>query len=368
MKVSLSRRCIEKAGKRWNAKCFRGMSTASYSSVSETQRVWSESPSFTSPDSDFTISTEKLNLSINSRNDQPAWSCTLSFASPESDFVSAPEMVHTLDYATESNPATWSELLSFSSPESDFVSAPKTVHVSTTDRTNRWSESLSFASPESDFVSAPRTVHVATTDRTNRWSESLSFASPESDFVSAQKAVHESITDRTNRWSASLSFASPESDFVSAPETLNVKTMLETHSLKETLPKTMKDALNDKRPIVITTAESPFRVVDVNTAWESLCGYRREEALGRNLGSLLQGPDTNMRSANKMVRSLQENGFSESVITNYAKNGRRFKNHVQIGMIPATDDGDTSSASNDTFFVGVLNDISESSNQKLTAM
>ena len=187
--------------------------------------------------------------------------------------------------------------------------------------------------------------------------------------MSAPETVHLSTTARNNEWSESLSFASAESDFVGSPEILHTATsardtVLKRHSLIETLPKTMTDALNDERPIVVTTVDSPFRVVDVNGAWEGLCGYRREEAIGRSLGSLLQGPDTDMESANKLVRSLQENGFSETVITNYAKNGRRFENHVQIGIIPVAENCHISSA-NDAYFVGVLNDISESSSEKV---
>ena len=123
---------------------------------------------------------------------------------------------------------------------------------------------------------APETIHLSTTARTNQWSESLSFASAESDFVSAPETVHLSTTTaRNNLWSESLSFASAESDFVAAPETLHVATsardtVLERHSLIETPPKTMTDALNDERPIVVTTVDSPFRVVDVNGAWEGL--------------------------------------------------------------------------------------------------
>jgi PAS domain S-box-containing protein len=251
-------------------------------------------------------------------------------------------------YTTESKQNTWSKSLSFASPESDFASAPKSVHNSTIVDNDKWSGSLSFASPESDFVSAPRSVHTSS-------------------------SVSESSTDAVFEELFQSHYLYPSAEtatgFVAYTEMVDeatIDTLLKNHSLKETLPKTVKDALNDERPIVITTAKSPFRVVDVNGAWEGLCGYSREEAIGCNIGSLLQGPDTNMESANAMVRSLQENGVSETVLTNYAKNGKSFENHLQIGVIPV-DDGDTSS-SNDVFFVGVLNNISQSSNESVAAM
>jgi len=349
-----------------------------------------------------------MTSSSNSRNDQPSWSGTLSFASPESDFVSASKTEHMTEHAR--NQANWSESLSFASPESDFVSAPSSIHNSSTARNNEWSESLSFASPESDFVSAPETVHVATPSRTANDSVQDIFrnhrlyASPETatGFASytemidettlqnllqinseeqtvpktmTSETVHVATPSRTANDSVIQDifrnhrlYASPETatGFVSYTEMIDettLQTLLQINSVNETVPKTMEDALNDERPIVITTARSPFSVVDVNAAWEGLCGYDRDEAIGQTVGSLLQGPETDMELLNSMVRSMQEDGFSETVITNYTKNGRRFENHLQVGKIPAADDG-----SNDGYFVGVLNDISEHSNQKVARM
>jgi len=313
---------------------------------------------------------------VSTRSDSRAWSESLSFASPESDFVSSSGNIQ-LSTSTNSYQSVWSQTLSFASPESDFVSASKEEHASEfAGDTNRaaWSESLYFASPESDFVAAPTNVHLSTNTSDEQWSQSLSFASPESDFVAASHTLHEPLASRNRNTSIdSINqelfrvhhlYSSPETaaGVVAYAEMIDetiLETVLEQKNAPEPLPKTMEDALHDDRPIVITTAESPFCVIDVNGAWETLCGYRRDEAIGRNLGSLLQGPDTNKESAEKLIHSLKENGFSETIITNYAKNGRRFENHVQIGMISAADDA---------YFVGVLNDISKNNNQKAAAM
>lgn len=411
MKISLSRRYVGKAC-RQNVDRLRGMSTASISSKSEaTQRIWSGSLSFASPESDFLSSPEKKHSSTYSRGDEPAWSNSVSFASPESDFVSASKIEHLREYATDSKQSSWSGSLSFASPESDFISAPKNVHNSATADTEKWSESLSFASPESDFVSAPQSVHMSSSASEsstngeavleNIFQSHHLYHSPETatGFTPYTEMVDENIVKdllknhtlketlpKTVKDESSTGtdavlqelfqklhlYPSPETatGFIPYTEMIDettAKALLKNYSLKETLPKTVGDALNDERPIVITTAESPFRVVDVNRAWEGLCGYSRDEAIGRNVGSLLQGPDTNMESANAMVRALQENGVSEKVLTNYAKNGRSFENRVQIGMIPS-DDRSTSSSSSDVYFVGVLHDIGASTNEKVAAM
>lgn len=297
------------------------------------------------------------------------------------------------------------------------VSTTSDISPSTNRTMPTWSENFSFASPESDFVSTMTMVNRVASDvhaidqQQPAWSGNISFASPESDFVSTVGMNHSMVSDVSNQqqpsWSSSLSFSSPESDFVSAPKTLQLdrgrseevasilQELLENNyllaspetatgavactemldetikdiimkrlSLKESLPKTMGEALKDERPILITTVESPFQVVDVNGAWEGLCGYSRNEAIGRNVGDLLQGPETNMDVAKDMIRSLREQGFSETILTNYTKTGRKFTNRVKIGMLPAPQ----STNSNESFLVGVLYDTDESANEKLASL
>lgn len=374
MNTSLSRHYVQKAYRQLNANRIRTMSTAAISSARDGSQVWSGSLSFASPEADFVSSPEKKFSSTYIQRDGPVWSNSLSFASPEGDFVAAPRTEHLREFATDSNQSNWSRSMSFSSPESDFTSAPQAVHNSTAPANEEWSGSLSFASPESDMVSAPQEVHNLRSTVQEEWSESLSFATPESDFASSPQEIHllssaSSVVEDIFRTQQLYPSAESATGFIPIAEMVDqniVQALIKNLSLKESLPKTVEDALNDERPTVITTAESPFRVVDVNSAWEGLCGYSREEAVGCNIGSLLQGPDTNVGTADAMVRALRENGVSETVLTNYTKNGRRFGNRIQVGMIP-TDDS-TSTASNDFYLVGVLNEIGESRNDTAVAM
>jgi PAS domain S-box-containing protein len=119
----------------------------------------------------------------------------------------------------------------------------------------------------------------------------------------------------------------------------------------EALPKTLYEALNDPRPIVVTSAESPFEVVDVNEAWEGLCGFTRQEAQNQQLGNMLNGPETDVHVVREMVANLQSEHYSHATLTNYTKSGRQFKNHVQLGRL-MTDDGEFSE-----YLVGVLQEI-----------
>ena len=120
----------------------------------------------------------------------------------------------------------------------------------------------------------------------------------------------------------------------------------------EPLPKRMSDALRpSRRAIVITENKAPFRIWNVNPAWEELCGYSFTESRGKTLGSLLQGKETDTIAATNLVAKLLQ-GEEEvgTTLVNYSKDGRRFQNRVRVG--PIYDDHH-----NVTHFVGVLQEV-----------
>ena len=106
----------------------------------------------------------------------------------------------------------------------------------------------------------------------------------------------------------------------------------------------------DVRPIVVTDTKSPYRIVAVNKAWEGLCGYNREECRGHSLGRLLQGPETDMGLASAMLSKLLSGEEAAAILTNYAKSGRKFKNHIRVGTV-VDEMGKTVN------FVGVLREV-----------
>lgn len=126
----------------------------------------------------------------------------------------------------------------------------------------------------------------------------------------------------------------------------------------QSLPKTVGDIDpvrldGETRAIVVTDIKSPFRITHVNTAWEALCGYTREECKGKSLGRLIQGPETDWSAVSTLLSQLFAGEEASVVLTNYAKNGRRFRNRITVG--PVKDEmGKTVS------FVGVLRELKES--------
>lgn len=128
-------------------------------------------------------------------------------------------------------------------------------------------------------------------------------------------------------------------------------------SKTRSLPRTTNDIDSssleeDARAIVVTETKSPFRVTQVNTSWEALCGYQKEECKGRPLGSLLNGPETDKIAATALVSKLLSGEEAGVILTNYTKSGRKFKNYVRVG--PVVDEmGKTIN------FVGVLKEVED---------
>lgn len=160
--------------------------------------------------------------------------------------------------------------------------------------------------------------------------------------------------DNTNALSSSNFLNAPnelmEQQLVNSQNQLRRTPNVENEWDDAPLPRTLEDALRpSNRAIVITEASVPFRIVDVNTAWEGLCGYSFVECQGKTLGSLLQGPETDRSAVTAVVSTLLRGEEAGAVLTNYTKDGRTFRNRLRVG--PIMDGGHA------THFVGVLQEI-----------
>lgn len=116
------------------------------------------------------------------------------------------------------------------------------------------------------------------------------------------------------------------------------------------LPRTFEDALRPtRRALVVTEANAPYRVVNVNNAWVDLCGYSYVESKGKTLGNLLQGPKTDASATTAMMHQLLHGEEVGITLINYTKDGREFRNRLRAGPLL---EGDRV-----THFVGVLQEV-----------
>lgn len=100
---------------------------------------------------------------------------------------------------------------------------------------------------------------------------------------------------------------------------------------------------------VITEAHHPFHIVHVNDAWESLCGYKSHEVVGKSLG-ILQGPATCPVTVKDFMGRVSAGEPAKAVVTNYTKTGTPFENQLDIKPVHC-DQG------NLTHFVGTLSRV-----------
>ena len=101
----------------------------------------------------------------------------------------------------------------------------------------------------------------------------------------------------------------------------------------------------------VMIANSDRRLTDVNGAAEKITGYGREELRGRSC-KLLQGPDTDPQTVQRIRAALDAAQTFEGEILNYRKDGSTFWNELTI--VPVFDAAGALSQ-----FVGVQRDISE---------
>jgi PAS domain S-box-containing protein len=231
-----------------------------------------------------------------------------------------------------------------------------------------WSGMLSFASPERDF-SRQESKEDSNSFQVDHHNVIMMDA-PETALgsIALSEVMGESKTNMDAHWieqitclhDTMLAVHQPETAFgaIALSELVDKQTLYELQNLTKPLPTTMDEyhaaAEHDSRAMVVTHAEKPFHIVNVNDAWVGLCGYTPEESRNKSLAALLQGPDTNPHDLDQFMKQLQQGKPAIATITNYTKSGRKFRNRVRAG--PIRNDQNIV-----THFIGVLEEITEAS-------
>lgn len=74
----------------------------------------------------------------------------------------------------------------------------------------------------------------------------------------------------------------------------------------------------------------------VNQAFTDMCGYSPEELRGRKPGHLLQGPETDVATVDRIRAALRAARPCRETLVNYHKDGSRY--HVDLRIMPVLDD------------------------------
>jgi hypothetical protein len=92
-------------------------------------------------------------------------------------------------------------------------------------------------------------------------------------------------------------------------------------------------ALAWDRPCVVVDGHAPFGILDANDAWLTVCGFEREEVVGKTL-KILQGPATQKAGLDRLIEAVQSGASQfEEVLTNYTALGTPFQNELTVNAV-----------------------------------
>jgi diguanylate cyclase (GGDEF)-like protein/PAS domain S-box-containing protein len=111
--------------------------------------------------------------------------------------------------------------------------------------------------------------------------------------------------------------------------------------------------------VVITDPRG--RIEWVNDAFTRITGYRFDEAIGRNPGRLLQGPNTDRNTVAFMSAHLRRGEGFKTEVLNYGKSGRQYL--LELDVQPVHDE-----AGQISNFIAIERDVTESSSLHLLAL
>lgn len=90
--------------------------------------------------------------------------------------------------------------------------------------------------------------------------------------------------------------------------------------------------LDSHDSLILTSAAKGFPIVHVSPGWERMCGWKKEEAVGRS-ANINQGPNTSREVLNSLGRALMQQKSCKVQLVNYRKDGSMFWNVLSLSPI-----------------------------------
>lgn len=84
------------------------------------------------------------------------------------------------------------------------------------------------------------------------------------------------------------------------------------------------------RPMVITMAEPPYTIIQVNDLWSHMTGYSSDEVVGKLSCSVLQFPHMNKSPLETLMQEIRYKRAASAVLTNKSKSGETFTNFIVV--------------------------------------
>lgn len=84
------------------------------------------------------------------------------------------------------------------------------------------------------------------------------------------------------------------------------------------------------KPMIVTLAEPPYTIIQVNNLWEEMTGYSAEEVVGKASCSILQAPDMDRKPLVELMREVRFKRPASALLVNRNKSGMDFTNYLVV--------------------------------------
>ena len=112
------------------------------------------------------------------------------------------------------------------------------------------------------------------------------------------------------------------------------------------------------KPMVVTLAEAPYTIIQVNNLWEEMTGYKADEVVGKMSCSILQPPEMDKKPVKDLMNEVRYKRPASAMLVNKTKTGENFTNFLVVYPL--------STDSRITYYLG-LTTYSESGKPSSTA-
>jgi PAS domain S-box-containing protein len=82
------------------------------------------------------------------------------------------------------------------------------------------------------------------------------------------------------------------------------------------------------KPMVMTLADAPYTIVQVNKLWEDMTGYTAAEVVGKSSCGILQGSEKDNKPLSEMMQEIRFKRPASATLINVKKTGERFRHFL----------------------------------------
>jgi PAS domain S-box-containing protein len=84
------------------------------------------------------------------------------------------------------------------------------------------------------------------------------------------------------------------------------------------------------KPMIVTIAEPPYTIIQVNKLWSDMTGYPSDEVVSQTSCSILQPPGMDKKALKSMMHEIRHKRPTSAMLTNVTRSGKIFTNFLTV--------------------------------------